>query len=99
MHNKQTKVCTVPAPHRRAFWTFRVFLISKITQSDVFLFGSAASPVRLPLWGARVGPPAVKGSPEGGFITLVWRAESELVLWGKKENNKALRVGGGEGRK
>lgn len=32
------------------------------------------------LWRVRVGAPVVKGSPEGGFMTLVWRAESELVL-------------------
>lgn len=88
-------MCIVPALHWRAFWIFRVFLVIKITQlslntleSDVFLFGSAASPVRLLLCGVRVGPPAVKGSPDGGFITLVWRAESELVLWDKKKNRK-----------
>lgn len=28
--------------------------------------------------------PALKGSPAGGFITLVWRAESELVLQREK---------------
>lgn len=40
--------------------------------------------MRLLLWGVRVGPPVVKGSPVGGFITLVWRAESELVLRGER---------------
>lgn len=30
----------------------------------------------------------MKGSPEGGFMTLVWRAESELVL-GKEEERPA----------
>lgn len=48
------------------------------------MIGSLASPVRLLLWGVRVGPPVVKGSPVGGFITLVWRAESELVLRGER---------------
>lgn len=62
----------------------------------MFLFGSAASPVRLLLWGARVGPPEVKGSPEGGFITLVWRAESELVLGDEKTHSDKGRR---EGRK
>lgn len=45
----------------------------------------ALSPVRLVLWGVKVGPPVVKGSPVGGFITLVWRAESELVLRGERD--------------
>ncbi len=40
--------------------------------------------MRLLLWGVRVGTPVVKGSPVGGFITLVWRAESELVLRGER---------------
>lgn len=65
----------------------------------MFLFGSAASPVRLLLWGVRVGPPTVKGSPEGGFITLVWRAESELVLGDKKKKERHSVQGGEEGRK
>lgn len=60
----------VSVPLRRTFWLKTVSLV-------VFLF---ASPERRLHWGVRVGPPAVKGSPEGGFITLVWRAESELVL-------------------
>lgn len=50
----------------------------------VLMWRSAASPVRLLLWGVRVGPPVVKGSPAGGFMTLVWRAESELVLRGER---------------
>lgn len=37
------------------------------------------------LWRVRVGAPVVKGSPEGGFMTLVWRAESELVLRTEEE--------------
>lgn len=58
---------------------------------------SAASPLRLLLWGVRVGPPVVKGSPVGGFMTLVWRAESELVLRG--ERGTALRDEGREREK
>lgn len=49
------------------------------TQENI-LAKDGLSPERRLLWGVRVWPPAVKGSPEGGFITLVWRAESELVL-------------------
>lgn len=37
------------------------------------------------LWRVRVGAPVVKGSPVGGFMTLVWRAESELVLRTEEE--------------
>lgn len=40
-----------------------------------------------------MGPPVLNGSPEGGFITLVWSAESELVLRGKRHRQ---RVKGGE---
>lgn len=50
--------------------------------------------MRLLLWAMRVCPPVVKGSPVGGFITLVWRAESEFVLRG--ERHSQLRDGGRE---
>lgn len=60
--------------------------------------GSVASPVRLLLCGVRVGPPVVKGSPVGGFITLVWRAESELVLRGGERDRVLGDVGRQRGR-
>lgn len=63
-------------------WLFLMLVCFIAVQLWVLLFSSAASPVRRPPWGLRVGPPVVKGSPGGGFITLVWRAESELVLRG-----------------
>lgn len=44
-----------------------------------------------------MGAAVVKGSPEGGFMTLVWRAESELVL-GKEEERLAEWSGTFRGR-
>lgn len=67
-------------PHRRAFWVLKVLVV--IIRLRVVC---AALPVCLFLCGVRVGPPVAKGSPGGGFITLVWRAESELVL---RDKNK-----------
>lgn len=62
------------------------------------------SPPILAFWRASVGPPVLNGSPEGGFITLVWSAESELVLRGERHRQRVKggereeqRLGGGEG--
>lgn len=48
-----------------------------------------------------MGPPVLNGSPEGGFITLVWSAESEFVLKGERHRQRVKggeeqRLGGGE---
>lgn len=49
-------------------------------------------------------PPVLNGSPEGGFITLVWSAESELVLGGERHRQRVKggereeqKLGGGDG--
>lgn len=60
------------------------------------------SPPILAFWRASVGPPVLNGSPEGGFITLVWSAESEFVLKGERHRQRVKggeeqRLGGGEG--